>query len=430
MDTPLPLVEIEPTGLIPGPTLHEQITAPLPVYLTGKRQRHSSIVRILAIAGLLLFLLASSILTYFIAFAGRETPVHPSANAVRSNNQQGQPTAPQMQLSTSYIDFGAEHTQNPLTLRNAGGQEVNWLARVDSNSSWLRITPTFGTLTKQKESATVTVDRSNLTPRIYTGYIYFFQQGTYNSLPLKVTMNVTTQPTTVTASPSPPPTIVTAGPSPLPAMTLSTIALAFSAIQGNNPAQQAFRLSNPGNAPLNWGLTENASPSTLLSLSPKSGTVAPGSTVSISVAPNVSASKAGVISATITIQDTDPGTTVQSQQVAVKITIINQALISVSPSSISCNLSSTTTSFTQQLQITNSGSATLDWAISQSLPAWVSIDTTSGSLPPGFTAFVNVACNNTGLQAGTQQSYTLVVSDTDAQTPVVSQNVQITLTVS
>jgi hypothetical protein len=147
------------------------------------------------------------------------------------------------------------------------------------------------------------------------------------------------------------------------------------------------------------------------------------------VTPNVNSSKAGVINATLTIQDIDPGTAVKSQHVAVKINISNQALISVSTTNIVCNLSSTTTSSTKPLNITNSGSAKLDWTFSQSLPPWLSVDTPGGTLLPTYIAFVNVACNNTGLQAGVYK-YTLVVSDIDAHTPVIPQNVQVTLTVT
>ncbi len=179
--------------------------------------------------------------------------------------------------------------------------------------------------------------------------------------------------------------------------------------------------------PLNWAITGDANANTLLSISPKSGTVAPGSSVPIAVTPNVLNSTAGVINATIAIQ----GAQVKSQQVAVKITISNQALISVSTANISCNLSSTTTSSTQSLNITNSGSATLNWTFSQSLPPWISVDIPGGTLPPGYIAFVNVACNNTGLPASKYPyTYTLVVSDTDAQTPVIPQNIQVTLTVT
>ena len=117
--------------------------------------------------------------------------MHPSANVAHPGNQQGQLAEPQLKLSTSHIDFGASNTQHALTLTNAGGQQVNWQAGVDSNSSWLGISPTFGTLSKQ-DTATITVNRSNLAVQAYTGYINFFQQGTNIPLTLKVTMSVTT----------------------------------------------------------------------------------------------------------------------------------------------------------------------------------------------------------------------------------------------
>ena len=429
MATPVSLLEVESPPPVSQSTLHEQITAPLSVttHVAGKRHPHSRTVRILYVAAMLSFLLASSILVYLVHFTGAGGTAHAPEKVAHAGDQQGQTAAPQLQLSASHIDFGPENAQYRITLTNAGDQQINWQAGVDSNSSWLGITPTFGTFSK-KEIATVTVNRSNLTPQVYTGYINFFQQGTNNPLTLKVTMSVTSLAATVTAGPPP---IQTAGPSPLPAMALTTNALVFNAIQGNNPAPQSFTLANPGNAPLNWAITENANPSTLLSISPKNGTIAPGSSVPITVTANVQKSTAGVFNATLVIQDTDPGTTVKSQQVAVKITISNQAAISVSTTSITCNLSGTTTSsLPQQIQISNSGSSTLNWTLlSKPLPAWISVDTTSGSLPPGFIAFVNVACNNTALKAGTYP-YALVVSDTDAQTPVIPQNIQVTLTVS
>ncbi len=425
MDTPAPLFEVEPLPFVPEQTLHQHTTAPLPI--PDERQPRHNIARMLFIAAILSFLLASSILTYLLVFAGTGAPAHPAAKVVHTANQQGQAFAPQLQLSASHLDFGTVNAQNSLTLTNAGGQQVNWQAGVYSNSSWLSITPTFGTFAKQ-EVVTVSVNRGNLAPQVYTGYINFFQQGSYTPLTLRITMSVTTLPVTVTAGPPP---ISTAGPLPAPAMTVTTTALTFNAILGKKTAQQAFTLANPGNAPLDWAIVGDANATAYLSVSPKSGTVAPGSSVAITVTPNILTAPAGTLNAVLTIKDTDPGTVVKSQQVAVKITISNRALISVSTTNISCNLSSTVTTSSQPLNITNSGSATLNWTVlSQPLPSWISVDTTSGQLPPGYTAFVNVACNNTGFQAGFHTSYTLVVSDTDVQTPVAPQNVVVTLTVT
>src|SRR5439155_26875627 len=79
MAAPVPLLEIEPPPSVAESTLHEQITAPLPVplHLADKRQPRSRIVRILVVAAILPFLLASSIL-YLVVFAGTGVPVHPS----------------------------------------------------------------------------------------------------------------------------------------------------------------------------------------------------------------------------------------------------------------------------------------------------------------------------------------------------------------
>ena len=164
MATPVPLLEVESPPLVPESTLHEQITAPLPVpvHLADKHQPRSRIVRILFVAALLSFLLASSILMYLVLFAGTGVSVHPAVKVVHASSQQGQSTAPQLQLSASHIDFGAVNVQNPITLTNTGDQQINWQAGVDSNSSWLGITPTFDTFSRQ-EIATLTVNRSNLT---------------------------------------------------------------------------------------------------------------------------------------------------------------------------------------------------------------------------------------------------------------------------
>ena len=86
MHTPLPLVEVEPLHPVPEPTLHEQITAPLPVqaHLTGKHQARGRITRVVFIAAILLFLVASSILMYLVVFAGTGKQVHTICNCCSS----------------------------------------------------------------------------------------------------------------------------------------------------------------------------------------------------------------------------------------------------------------------------------------------------------------------------------------------------------
>jgi len=212
-------------------------------------------------------------------------------------------------------------------------------------------------------------------------------------------------------------------------MVVKSTALAFSAIQGNNPAPQTFTITNTGNAPLNWAITEDANATAFAPVSPSRGAISPGQSATVTVKPNIAGSTAGVITGQITISDTDKGTPVQSQQVTVRITISNQAVISVSNASLSFNQTSAITNSSKLLVITNSGSAPLNWTLSQPLPSWLSVDIPGGTLSPGTSTFVNVTSDSTGLPVGTY-TYTLVVSDTDTNTLVPPQKVPVTLTVT
>src|SRR5258708_5203303 len=164
--------------------------------------------------------------------------------------------------------------------------------------------------------------------------------------------------------------------------------------------------------------------SRVVPVSPKQGAVPPGKTAVITVTPDITRAPAGFISALITISDTDKGTRVQSQQVA--ITILNQAVINVS----STTMTFTTTNPTQSLVITNTGSALLNWTLLvQPLSPWLSVDITVGKLSPGESQTVKVTCDSTDLSVG-NHTVTLVVSDTDTGTPVVPQDVQVIVKVS
>ena len=211
----------------------------------------------------------------------------------------------------------------------------------------------------------------------------------------------------------------------LPAIAITPSALSFSAIQGTHPAPQSFTISNTGNAPLNWAATEDVKGSAFAPVSPKQGTIPPGKTAVITVTLNITGAPAGFINALITISDTDKGTRVPSQQVA--ITILNQAVINVS----STTMTFTTTNSTQSLVITNTGSALLNWKVEleQPLLPWLSVDVTGGTLSPGGSQTVKVTCDSTDLPAGNHTA-TLVISDTDTGTPVVPQDVQVILNVS
>jgi len=325
------------------------------------------------------------------------------------------PTFGNLSLSPTSLSFNGTTTQNPssqaLIVQNTGGQALDWTASVGTSTggNWLSVSDVSGhLLANSQQTLTTSANSTGLSVGSYQGGLTFSYAGG-SSLQVLVTLTI--------SRPN------------VPGMGVSSNLLKFGAIQGIDPQPQSFTVTNTGNGPLNWAMTEDANGSAFVPVSPPRGTVPPGKSVTITVRPHVARATAGVINARITISDTDKGTPVQSQQVAVAITISNQAVISVSDSRLMFNHSSAASNSTQLLVITNTGSAQLNWSLSQSLPSWLSVDIPGGTLPSGASTFVNVTCDSSGLHAG-NYTYTLVVSDTDAGTSVTPQSVQVALTVT
>jgi formylmethanofuran dehydrogenase subunit E-like metal-binding protein len=184
---------------------------------------------------------------------------------------------------------------------------------------------------------------------------------------------------------------------------------------------------------LNWAITEDSNGAAYAHVSPAQGTLAAGKSTTINVAPSITQLSAQTINASITVKDSDSGTTVKSQQIAVTFIIVNQAVISLNTNQMSFNNTSNIQVSSQLLIVTNTGSAPLNWAltVSNSSPVqWLTVDNTGGTLAPGgTTALINVTCDSTNLSPGTF-SATLKVVDTDAGTPVAPQTITVTLVVS
>jgi len=321
-----------------------------------------------------------------------------------------------LSFAPASLSFNGTTTQDPssqaLIVQNTGGRALDWTAIVGTSTGgiWLSVSGVSGHLpANSQQTLIVSANSTGLSVGSYQGSLTFSYAGG-PSLQVLVTLAVSL------------PTV--------PGMSVNSTALQFSAIQGIDPQPQTFTITDTGNGPLNWAITKDANGAAFVPVFPPRGTVHPGKSVPITVRPHIAQATAGVINARITISDTDKGTPVQSQQVTVAITISSQAVISVSNTGLAFNHNSTISNSAQLLVITNTGSAQLNWTLSQSMPAWLSVDIPSGTLPPGASAFVNVTCDSSGLPAGKYPSYTLVVRDTDSGTTVAAQNVQVTLTVT
>lgn len=328
------------------------------------------------------------------------------------------PAAPNLVISNAAFTFSGDPVTNPvaqtITIQNTGGQGLNWTATT-SGGNWLALSSSSGFLAGGASSTMmVNATSTGLTAGTYQGTITFSYAGG------------TATPVTVTLAVNPP---------PVAKIAISSGGLSFHAIMGQNPPAQSFTIKNTGNAPLNWGILEDATGKTYTPVSQSSGTLAPAQSTVISVSPSISQAGAGTLNATITVIDTDAGTPVQSQQVKVTLTIVNQAVISLDQYQMTFNhsISLQINVSTQLLTITNTGSAPLNWSatISNSSPVqWLSVDNSGGTgLQPGGADFINLKVDSSNLSPGTFTA-TLTLSDTDAGTPVAPQTVTVTVVVS
>jgi hypothetical protein len=204
--------------------------------------------------------------------------------------------------------------------------------------------------------------------------------------------------------------------------------LNFTTVVGTNPAPQTFTITNTGNATLNWAITEDPGGATLAPVSATSGSLAPLHNTVINVSPNIGSASVGNLTTNIYVSDSDAGSKVTRQKIAVSITIQDQPSISLSTADMTFNQDSTVTDSSESLTITNTGSQTLNWA-TQPSAAWLYTDISSGSLAPGASVTINVHCNSAALTP-TSYNATLTVSDSDSGTSVVPQAVAVHLTVS
>src|SRR5579875_1100131 len=309
---------------------------------------------------------------------------------------------------------GQQAAGQGLVVQNSGDQPLNWtaVAATANGGNWLSVTPSQGYLIAHvAASITVNANAAALSPGTYQGTLTFSYAGG-SSMQVAVSFTIS--------------------PLPVPGLSVHPGTLDFSTIMGTNPAPQSFLITDSGTAALDWAISEDANATKYIPLASTHATLYPGKSTTITVQPNVSQAGAGTIAGVLTVYDSDKGSQVPSAQIAITITILDQAQISVSVNSLSFDQSSQVTQSTELLVITNTGSVVLDWALAQSGQSqapWLSVDSNSGSLGPAEAALVNVTCNSSQLPPGTYTA-TLEVSDTDPGSPVQPQYITVTLTVS
>lgn len=318
-------------------------------------------------------------------------------------------------LSTASLAFASSPIQSPagqtIVIQNNGGQALNWTSGTTTadGTNWLNVTPASGTLAANTSAVlTVNVNTLHMALGSYQGAVSFgYVGGPAQQLAVSLTVS----------------------PPPLPVMRISSPNLSFSTNQGFDPPAKTFTISNTGNAPLNWTIRADANGLAYLGISPVRGSVPPGQSTTVSVAPFLGSAN-GTINSTLTVLDSDPGTTVPPQQVGVSIAITNQPVITLVTNRLEFDHDSTITDTSELLIFSNSGSLPLRWVMTASAQvSWLSFDTTGGTLAPGENTYISVRCVSGQVKAGTY-TLTLTLKDSDSGTAVAPRTVTVTLIVS
>ena len=324
-------------------------------------------------------------------------------------------TSANLVLSTASLAFGGTPAQSPagqtMVIQNNGGQSLNWTAgsTTSDGGAWLSVTPASGLLAANT-SAILTINVATLTMAVgtYQGALSFSYAGG-PAQQVAITLNVT--------------------PPPLPAMHLSQTGLNFTTDQGFNPPPKSFTIANTGNAPLDWAVHADSNGQAYLAISPVSGSVPPGQSASVSVAPLLGSTN-GSIQSTLTVVDSDKGTTIPNQQISVSIAITNQPVITVFTDTLDFAHASDNTDTSTLLIFTNTGSLPLNWTLVESAQVpWLSFSVTSGPLAAGDSTNIDVSCASSGMQPGTY-TVTLTLKDSDAGSKVAPQSVMVTLIIT
>jgi hypothetical protein len=195
-----------------------------------------------------------------------------------------------------------------------------------------------------------------------------------------------------------------------PILSLTPTSLTFNTVVGQSSPSQQFTVNNVGSGTLTYSISN--SDSSLVSVSPTSGTLQAGqsNTITVVVTPPT---QPGTRQAFLTINA--PGAQNSPQTVTVTVnTTSPPAILDVSPTSLTfTEVVGQSNPPPQQIIVRNIGSGSLTFNITSSHSGLVSVSPASGTLVGGQSQAVTVFVNNLN-QVGTRQA-TLTVSAPGAQ---------------
>lgn len=194
--------------------------------------------------------------------------------------------------------------------------------------------------------------------------------------------------------------------SPEPDIAVDPEAIDMTSPQGES-VWVTITISNEGTEPLTWSASNDQF---WLQLSTYGSIVYPGMSTEVQALLLISALPVGEYMDIITLETNDPDEAIVEIPLVVNIT--EEPIIEFSPSSMDILQAANTTAI-YEIEISNTGSGTLDWFSTAPIQdSWIyPTGTTSGDLENGETAIAQVAINTNGMAPGTYESEVVINSN-------------------
>jgi Viral BACON domain/Flagellar-associated PapD-like len=320
-----------------------------------------------------------------------------------------------LDVNPASLDFGtqavgAQVTMN-VTLANTGTQALSWGADT-GNANWLKLSSSSGKILPGglPQIMNVTADTTQLAAGNHSAMLNIKSNGGNKQIAITVVV------TGATPTPTPTPTVTTPITSPA-VLAVNPPGLDFGSMDPNTAKTLPEIVKNTGGQSLNWNIDPNSLPG-WLSVDTGSGTVQPGNQQPINVTVNTSNPSPGPYSATLNFTSNGG-----NASIPVSVTVNAPPKIGVSPNPLDFGSVTYGNTATLQESVSNSGGQSLNWNLDpNSLPGWLSVDTSSGTVQPGNQQPINVTANTSNLSPG---SYTATLNFTSN-----GGNVSVTVTIT
>jgi hypothetical protein len=294
------------------------------------------------------------------------------------------PTPAALSVNPSSLDFGKMDQGTTKTLQetvsNGGGQALTWNLNASSLPGWLSVDTNSGTVQMNNpQTINVTANTANLKPGPYSATLNFTSNGGNASVQVSLFVNTPVPSGKLVVTPNP---------------------LDFGAQDPNTTKTLQEMVGNSGGQALTWNLDTTSLPG-WLSVGTNSGTVQPGSSQAINVTANTASLKSGVpYSATLNFTSTNGG---GSASLTVTLTVNTPPpLLCLKPGTLDFGaLDTGGANKTLPEMVCNKGGQPLTWNLDpKSVPGWLSVDMSSGTLQAGSSQTINLNVDTSGMPAG------------------------------